>query len=140
MHEINLGIIDGPLPAIVACPTAAKGVECYLADETNDFGLAGSNGFQCPFYTRLLLALFQLCHVSRGPVHEIYKIQCVLRNEFVIVDVLERFVTFEILFIFIKEPGSGEQIPKHFVVGKWNTASIRTRMRIDAHKKYPRFL
>jgi hypothetical protein len=42
--------------------------------------------------------------------------------------------------MFVKEPGSGEQIPKHLVVGKWNTASIRTRMRIDAHKKYPRIL
>src|ERR1035438_373794 len=78
MHEINLGIIDVPLPAIVACPTASKGVECYLADETNDLGFAGSNGFQCPFYTRLLLALFQLCHVSCRPVHETYEIQCVL--------------------------------------------------------------
>ena len=44
MHEIHLGMIDVPLPAKVACPTASKGVECYLADETNDLGFAGSDG------------------------------------------------------------------------------------------------
>jgi hypothetical protein len=55
MHEINLGITDVILPAIIACPTASKGIECDFPDETNDLGLADSNGFQCAFYARLLL-------------------------------------------------------------------------------------
>ena len=36
---------DSLLPAIIAFPTALKCVECNLADETNDFGPAGSNDF-----------------------------------------------------------------------------------------------
>jgi len=59
MHKINPGVPDVFLPAVVALSAALKFVESDLADETNDFGLAGSYGFQCAFYACPLLTSVQ---------------------------------------------------------------------------------
>ena len=140
MHQIDLGVSDVLLPAVVAGPTALKCVESDLADETNDLGPLRANGFQCALYARLLLTSVQFCHVYRGPVHQIHKVQCIFRNELFIVNVSERFITLEVTFNFIQQPGPVEQIPEHLVVGKRHAAPMRTGMRIDAHKKDSRML
>ena len=140
MHEIDPGITDILLPAIIAYPTASKGVERDLANETNDLGLAGSDDLQHTFYASLRLTFFQFCHVSRGPVHQIHKIQCVFQNEMFIVDTLERLVALQIALNLIQESSPVDQVPEHLVIGEWNSAPIRTRMRIDAHKKDLRVL
>ena len=116
MHEIHTRVSDVGLPAIVTCPTTTEDVERDLADETNDLGFVGLNRFQCAFDARPLLTFFKFCHVFRGPIHQVYKIQCVFRNEFILIDVLEQFVVFEIAFNFIQQPRPGEQIPEHLVV------------------------
>ena len=140
VHKINPGTTDVLLPAVITCPTASEGVERDLANETNDLGLAGLDDLQHTFYASLRLTFFQFCHVSRGPVHEIHEIQCVFRNEIFIVDTLERFVALQIALNLIQVSSSVEQIPEHLVIGEWNSASKRPRMRMDAHKKYLRVL
>jgi len=67
VHQINLGVSDVLLPAVVAGPTALKCVESDLADETNDLGPLRANGFQCALYARLLLNFIQ----QPGPVEQI---------------------------------------------------------------------
>jgi len=74
VHQINLGVPDVLLPAVLAFPAALKFVECDLADETNDLRLLRSNGFQSAFDACLFLTLFQFCHVYRGPIHQIHKV------------------------------------------------------------------
>ena len=58
VHQINLGVSDVLLPAVVAGPTALKCVESDLADETNDLGPLRANGFQCALYARCSSPLF----------------------------------------------------------------------------------
>jgi len=74
VHQINLGVLDVLLPAIITCPAALKFIEGDLADKTNHFGFVGSNGIQRAPYACSLFTSGQLCHVYRGPIHKVHKI------------------------------------------------------------------
>src|ERR1051326_5647878 len=44
MQQINPGVLDVLLPAVVTCAAALEFIESDLPDETNHFGFVGSNG------------------------------------------------------------------------------------------------
>src|SRR5207244_11665426 len=96
VHEINGHAIDFGLPAPIAFARPVKAVEGNLADEANDARFAAPNDFQRAPDPSLFLTFLQHSHIRAGTVHQIDELQSVFRQEFLLINPLERLVISQI--------------------------------------------